>query len=69
VVDKMAAYKKGQVLKFSKKSDMEKELAKVRETRRAYPSGKRGEWKIKVGIAKKSKAPKTKKGGRKGKRR
>lgn len=64
----MAGYRKGQVLKFSKKSEMEKELVKIRETRKAYPSGKRGDWKIKVGPKKKSKSSKAKKGGRKGKK-
>jgi hypothetical protein len=53
VVEKMAAYRKGQTLKFSKRSEMEKELAKIRKTRRAYPSGKKGNWKIKVGAMKK----------------
>jgi hypothetical protein len=65
VVEKMAAYRKGQILKFRKKSEMKKELEKVRETRRAYPSGKKGDWKIKVGAKKKSKTSKSKKRGRK----
>ena len=58
------AYKKGQVLKFGSKNAMEKELTKIRKTRRAYPGGKRGEWKIRVGqtkmtIANKPKTHKT----------
>lgn len=50
----MAGYRKGQVLRFSRKSEMEKELVKIRKTRRAYPSGKKGNWNIKVGAKKKS---------------
>jgi hypothetical protein len=68
VVEKMGAYKKGQILKFSKKTEMEQELAKIRETRRAYPSGTRGNWKIRVGKMKKGKTSRTTKQGRKGKR-
>jgi hypothetical protein len=64
----MTAYRKGQVLKFSKKTEMEQELAKIRETRRAYPSGSRGNWKIKIGEIKKSKTSKPMKRGRKRKR-
>jgi len=65
----MAAYRKGQILKYSKKSDMEKELAKIRKTRKAYPSGKKGDWKIKVGAKKKTKTSKSKKRRRKKRRR
>ena len=54
------AYKKGQVLKFGSKNAMEKELTKIRKTRRAYPGGKRGEWKIRVGQTKMTKATKPK---------
>ncbi len=50
------AYKKGQILKFGSKNAMEKELTKIRKTRRAYPGGKRGEWKIRVGQTKMTKA-------------
>ncbi len=49
----MPGYRKGQVLNFRKKTAMEKELTKIRETRRAYPSGTKGNWKIKVGKKKK----------------
>jgi hypothetical protein len=69
VVEKMGAYKKGQIIKFSKKTEMEQELAKIRETRRAYPSGSRGNWKIKVGkMKKKGNRSKPTKRGRKSKR-
>lgn len=55
------AYRKGQVLKFKGKREMEAELKKIRETHRAYKSGKPGEWKIKVGEKKKTKKTKKKK--------
>jgi hypothetical protein len=62
VVEKMPGYRKGQVMNFRKKTAMENELTKIRETRRAYPSGKKGNWKIKIGAKKKTTAPKAKRG-------